>query len=175
MDSITEAKRNLCACLLVILVCLSLGFAGVASAGQFDDTVWNLTGTATIRIGTVQFTSPPFQTVLTLNADRTYSMEDVGSPTAGETGAWFEYRGRLFLFTQRNILDKIEDMESTFSAEFGEPVRVVPLRSSGRAGVDRKSGMLVMQGNSQYVAILQNSNVEVKIVSTVNFKGTQAP
>ena len=174
MDSIARAKRNLYAGLLVVLVCLSLEFAGVASARQFDDTVWNLGGTATLRIGAMQFTSPPFQATLTLNADRTYSLGNGASPDPGEVGAWFEYRGRILLFSE-NILDQIEDMESALGAQFGEPVRVVPLRSSGRVGLDNKTGMLILQVNSQYVAILQNSNVEVKIVTTVNLKGTQAP
>jgi len=173
MDSIGRPKRNLYACLLVALLCLSLGFAGVASAGQFDDTTWNLGGSVTIRIGTAQFQSPPIQATLTLNADRTYVLHSMVSGP-DEVGAWFEYHGQILLITQ-NILDQIEAMESALSSQAGEPVRVVPLRSSGRVSLDSKTGMLVVQGKSQVVAILQNSNLTVKILTTVNFKGTQAP
>ena len=146
---------------------------GLANAGPLDDTVWNLTGTATVRIGSVGQTVP-VSGMLTLNADRTYLLHTNGSPEPDEVGAWFEYRGKVQLFPQ-NLLDFVEWLEQQFLAEAGEPVLISLIKYSQTASLDSKTGMLKMRSTIQMGAFLPQLNLSLAISGRSNVTGTQAP
>lgn len=144
-----------------------------ARAGQFDDTVWNLTGTVQARVGALS-QSGPVSGMLTLNADRTYLLHENGSSGPDEVGAWFEYRGALYLYGQ-NVLDQIESLETELSSQAGEPVRIVPLRSTGTAKFNSKTGALSIITSAQMVAMLQSSNLALNLSLKAALTGVPAP
>jgi len=157
------------------VVVLAIGsLHGLANAGPLDDTVWNLTGTAKVRIGSVSQTSS-FSETLTLNADRTYLLHDEsGSSVPDEVGAWFEYRGKVQLFPQ-NFLDFVEALEPLLSADAGEPVQISIIKTSQTASLDSKTGMLKMQSTIEMGAFLPQSNLALKLSGKSSATGMQAP
>jgi len=146
---------------------------GLANAGPLDDTVWNLTGTATVRSGSVSQTES-ISEMLTLNADRTYLLHTNGSPEPDEVGAWFEYRGKVQLFPQ-NLLDLIEWLEQQLLAEAGEPVRISIIKYSRTASLDSRTGMLQLRVIIQMGAFLPQSNLALLISAKSSSTGMQAP
>jgi len=156
----------------ILLAIVSLH--GLANAGPLNDTVWNLTGTATVRSGSVSQTEPISET-LTLNADRTYLLHENGSSGPDEVGAWFEYRGNVQLFPQ-NLLDFVEWLEQQISAEPPyEPVRISPIKYSQTASLDSKTGMLRLRSSLQIGAFFQSSNLALTLSGKSNATGMQVP
>ena len=159
--------------LMTGVVLLAIGsLHGLANAGPLDDTVWNLTGTAKVRIGSVSQTVS-FSETLTLNADRTYLLHENGPPAPDEVGAWFEYRGKVQLFPQ-NLLDFVEALEPLLSADAGEPVQISIIKYSQTASLDSKTGMLKMQSTIEMGAFLPQSNLSLKISGKSSAMGTPA-
>jgi hypothetical protein len=157
--------------LLAGLICLA--GSNDVRAGQFDDTMWNLTGTVQARVGALS-QSGPVSGMLTLSADRTYLLHDDSSSGPDEAGAWFEYRGALYLYAQ-NVLEQIESLETELSSQAGEPVRIVPLRSTGTAKFNSKTGALSIITSAQMVAMLQSSNLTLNISLKAALTGMPAP
>ena len=170
-----RSKRSFPSMIQMLLLAGLMCLAGSndVRAGQFDDTVWNLTGTVQARVGGLS-QSGPVSGMLTLNADRTYLLHENGSSGPDEAGAWFEYRGALYFYAQ-NVLEQIESLETEVSSQAGEPVRIVPLRSTGTAKFNSRTGALTISSSSQMVAVLQNSNLALNLSLKAMLTGMPAP
>ena len=173
MPSKPASSRSLSILVVIVLLSFIGPRVSAAQAGPLDDTVWSLTGTATVRVGAISRTVPISQT-LTLNSDRTYLLHNEGTSEPDEVGAWFEYRGQLQMFTQ-NILEGLEAFEEVLSADAGEPVRITPLKSTGRVKFDSRTGQLLVQSRGQIAAMLQTSNRTVIISTSTRLTGVPAP
>jgi len=142
-------------------------------ASGFEDTTWNLMGSATARIGNVSQTAPVNAT-LSLMSDRNYAIVDDDPSTPDETGVWFENRGRLLLFTQ-NILEQILALESALGVATGDTVRLSILKGSGKASLNGSTGMLTLMSSNQMSVFLQNANLTLGLSVRSTLTGALAP
>jgi len=152
-----------------VFVILMLLGAGTAQA-TVPATLWDLSGTATVRVGVIS-QSAPVTGMLALAADRTYVLQIDGEDPA-DTGAWFEIRGRFLLYTQ-NLLEQIVDLESEIAAEAKEPVELTPIKSSGKAGINAKTGQLYLRGNTTFQAYFPNHDLTIRVMLRIDMTGTQ--
>jgi hypothetical protein len=105
---------------------------------------------------------------LTLNPDRTYTLETTVDPVT-EEGAWFQ-DGKHIILISTNILELVIALEAEVSAQVGEPVEVIPLKSKSKCAFDPNTGVLSVKSKQSVKVIGLTSGTTIKL--GVNSKGT---
>ncbi|MDP3939371.1 MAG: hypothetical protein Q8R92_14720 [Deltaproteobacteria bacterium] len=147
-------RRNL------VLGFVLLGIFWASPAGANGGTLYDLSGTATVRVGSVS-QSFPVTAMLALNSDRTYLYQEDGA-NISDMGAWFELKGKLMLYTS-NLLEQIINLEQEIGMEAMEPVQITPLKSKSRVTISPLTGVLSVRTDSSYQVFLMVSNLTVKV------------
>jgi hypothetical protein len=159
------------------LLCVLLMAAPASATTPFDDTTWNLVGTGSVRIGSVNQTVPVSGT-LVLNADRTFTLTDSAQQGAvPEEGVWFVNRNRIVFFPQ-NFLDQIVELEDEISAELNDgPVEISLLRYFEQASTKNKNGTnaLSFQEKADFDLFVVNMNQSFRMSIRIAATGTQVP
>jgi len=155
----------------MILLVVTLG-TGVSRAGAPQASLWDLSGTATAKIGKVS-ESAPVTGMLGLNADRTYVFQIDGDPLA-DTGVWFTDRGKLLLFTQ-NLLEQILDLEADLETIVGEPVEITPAKSKGKISISSKTSLMSVKQSTAFNAFFPDSNITLRITLNLRMTGAEVP
>jgi hypothetical protein len=149
------------------VILAALLWAGPAHA--VGGKVWDLSGVATARIGGIM-QSQAVTGSLALNDDRTYVLHSDMEPV-DDTGAWFELKGKIQLYTQ-NLLEQITELESELATQLGEPAEVTPVKSKSRITVDPVTGVLSLRADTSYQVYLPNSHLTFKVSVRLVLTGT---
>jgi hypothetical protein len=109
---------------------------------------------------------------LTLNPDRTYTLETDGDPLI-EEGVWFQ-DGKNVILIMTNILEMVIALEAEVTAQAGEPVEVIPLKSNSKCALNRKTGLLSVRNKMSLKVIGLTSGTTIKLGATAKATGTRA-
>jgi hypothetical protein len=109
---------------------------------------------------------------LTLNPDRTYTLEIDGDPMV-EEGVWFQDGKQIFIYVT-NILELVMASEDELSVELGEPIEVVPMKSTAKCVLNPKTGLLSIKSKQLYRVIGQASGITAKLGLSTKATGTRA-
>jgi len=152
-----------------LLIALATGAPALAQPAA---GVWDLEGLATLRGAGVKETVS-VTGILTLDVDRTYTLEEDGDPLL-EEGVWFQDERHLFFFTT-NVLELIMAMEDQLSVSLGEPVEVVPTKESTAAVIDPRTGLLSIRTSHVYKVFLLSSGMTFSARVSAKLSGTPVP
>ena len=154
---------------IAILWALALAQAGPAHA-QSASGVWDMviTGRTKGAGGNVSFSGTG---TLTLNSDRTYTFETDVDPLV-EEGAWFQDGNHVILIST-NILEVVIALEAEVSAQVGEPVEVIPLKSNSKCALNPKTGLLTVKSKQSVKVIGLTSGTTIKLGVASKATGTR--
>ena len=154
---------------IAILLALALAQATPAQA-QSASGAWDLLLTVKVKgpggKGTFSETG-----MLILNSDRTYTLETDGDPLV-EEGVWFQDGKQVFIYST-NLLELVTAIEDELSVELGEPVDVVPLRSSAKCVLNPKTGLLSLKSKQLIKVVGQVSGTTAKLGAASKATGTR--
>ncbi len=155
---------------IVILLVLALAQSGPARA-QSASGVWDMVITARGKGagGKASFSGTG---TLTLDPDRTYALETDGDPLI-EEGVWFQDGKHVNLFAT-NILEMVIALEAEVSAQVGEPVEVIPLKSNTKCALNPNTGLLSVKTKQSVKVIGLTSGTTIKLGVTTKATGTRA-
>lgn len=144
-----------------------------AVAPPFPVAIWTLTGKLGVKIGLAKGEGP-LEGALVLMSDRTYilgSTADEGGEAPPEIGVWFEDRSNLLLI-QQNLLEAVEALEKDLSDAVGETVELDLTRQRTKARVSSKTGDLSLRQDTRFNAFFPQSNVTLRLSTSVKASGT---